>query len=354
MASASEKADKAQEEATQGAPFETLVAKYSDDIPTKITGGDRGWVVRGKGSADFDKAVFNTAVGGISEVIKLDYGFEIVKVEEKQAAGTAPLEEVRAKIEAELRSSEAPSFAAAKGYDLVAAAKKSGKPLKETADSLKLTTLTSTGLLSANSDPTPALKGLTQQVLNASANNRTTPAVYDVGPLTVAAQVRDFKEPSIRAFDEVKQNIVGILKKNAAKKLSEQRAQELLTAVKANPAQFKKEAESRRAKVSATFDISRAGTKEKEAAELSPALRGAILKTSTPMVLDSTYPSTDGYSVAVVTQIKKPSNTSAKADRAKYKQQASREIETASRESVLDILKASAELDINEELLIRQ
>jgi hypothetical protein len=58
--------------------------------------------------------------------------------------------------------------------------------------------------------------------------------------------------------------------------------------------------------------------------------------------------------VAVVTQIKKPSNTSAKADRAKYKQQASREIETASRESVLDISKASAELDINEELLIRQ
>lgn len=354
MAAASERANKAREEATRGIPFETLVTQYSDDIPTKITGGDRGWVVRGKGTADFDKAVFNTAVGGISEVIKLDYGFEIVKVEEKQAAGTTPLDEVRASIERELRTSEAPSFAAAKGDDLIAAAKKSGKSLKEEADSLKLTTLTTTSLLSAGSDPTPTLKGLTQQILNASAADRSTPATYDVGTLTVAAQVRDFKEPSVQPFEQVKQKIAGIIKKDAAKKLAEQRAQELLTAVKGNASQFKKEAESRKAKMSAAFDISRAGSKEKEVADISPALRNAILKTSSPMVVDGTYPSADGYAVAVVTQIKKPSNTAAKAERAKYKQQASRDIATTSRESVLDVLKASAELDINEELLIRQ
>jgi peptidyl-prolyl cis-trans isomerase D len=354
MAAASERANKAREEATRGIPFETLVTQYSDDIPTKITGGDRGWVVRGKGTADFDKAVFNTAVGGISEVIKLDYGFEIVKVDEKQAAGTTPLDEVRASIEKELRTSEAPSFAAAKGDDLVAAAKKDGKSLKEVADSLKLTTLTTPSLLGAGSDPTPTLKGLTQQILNASAADRLSPATYDVGTLTVTAQVRDFKEPSIQPFDQVKQKIAGIIKKAAAKKLAEQRAQELLTTVKGDPAQFKKAAESRKAKLSAAFDISRAGTKEKEAADISPALRNAILKTSTPTVVDGTYPSADGYTVAVVTQIKKPSNTAAKAERAKYKQQASRDIATTSRESVLDVLKASAELDINEELLIRQ
>lgn len=354
MAAASDRAAKAREEASQGTPFETLVTKYSDDIPSKITGGDRGWVTRGKGSADFDKTVFSTNVGDVTEVIKQDFGFEIVKVEAKQAAGTTPLEEVRAAIENELRASEAPSFAAAKGYDLVSDAKKGGRPLKESAAALNLTALTTPGLLGAASDPTTQLKGLTQQVLNASAGDRTTPAVYDVGPLTVAVQVRDFKEPSILPFEEVKQRISTILKTSAAKKLSEQRAQELLTAVKAAPAQFKKEAESRKAKVSAAIEISRANAREKSAPEITQALRNAVVNTLSPAVIDATYATTDGYTVAIVTNIKKPAGTSTAATRAKYREQASQDVSSTTRESVLDILKASADLDINQELLLQQ
>lgn len=354
MATVSERANKAREEAAQGIPFETLVAKYSDDIPSKITGGDRGWVTRGRGASEFDKVVFGTEVGGISDVIKLDYGFEIVKVEEKQAAGTTPLDEVRETIANEMRASEAPSFAAAKGYDLVTEAKKSGKSLKETADSMKLTAMTTTGFLGASADPAPTLKGLTQQVLNAPAGDRLIPAVYDVGSLTVAVQVREYREPSTLPLEDVKQRIATTLKEAAAKKLTEQRAQELLTAVKANPANFRKEAESRKAKVSATIDISRARTSEKPTPEITPELRSAIVKVSSPSVLDATYSSVDGYTVAIVTQIKKPSGAAAKTDRAKYREQASTEMAASNLESVVDILKASADLDIDEQLLLHQ
>ena len=76
-----EKADKFLERVKNGEDFAT-VAKESDD-PTASAGGDQGTVKRGELDPAVEEVAFNLNVGQVSEVIKTDQGYVIVKVTEK-------------------------------------------------------------------------------------------------------------------------------------------------------------------------------------------------------------------------------------------------------------------------------
>jgi hypothetical protein len=215
--------------------------------------------------------------------------------------------------------------------------------------------LSTNGSLTAGVDPEPRTKGLTDKILSLATADRLTPTAIDIDNLTVVVQAREFRDPTTPAFEEVKPRIVTTLKELAQKKLAEQRAKDLLAAAKANPQNFKKEAEARRAKVSGPVQISRAeATTQRDAASLPPAIRSASLRVSAPTVLDATYPSANGYTVAVVTDINKPKSPPSKSDIAKYREQGASEASSASIDAVLDAVKASAELDIDEQLLVAQ
>ena len=54
-----------------------------------------------------DEAAFTLAEGEVSEVIESNQGFHLLKVDKKEAAGEATLDDVRAIIEPELRRAAA-------------------------------------------------------------------------------------------------------------------------------------------------------------------------------------------------------------------------------------------------------
>ena len=78
--------------------FEKLARQYSDDAATTPKGGDLGWIVRGQTVPEFEKAAFSLEPGTLSDVIKTQYGFHIVKVHERQRAHQQTLEQVRNQI----------------------------------------------------------------------------------------------------------------------------------------------------------------------------------------------------------------------------------------------------------------
>ena len=78
--------------------FEKLARQYSDDAATTPKGGDLGWIVRGQTVPEFEKAAFSLEPGTLSDVIKTQYGFHIVKVHEHQRAHQQTLEQVRNQI----------------------------------------------------------------------------------------------------------------------------------------------------------------------------------------------------------------------------------------------------------------
>ncbi len=84
-----------------GGNWTELAKKYSDDPGSKDTGGELGFAQRGKMVPAFDNAIFTQKIGDI-EIVKSNFGYHIVQVEERQAAHTQPLSEVQADILATL------------------------------------------------------------------------------------------------------------------------------------------------------------------------------------------------------------------------------------------------------------
>jgi peptidyl-prolyl cis-trans isomerase D len=91
-------AEKLVQEARSGADFAALAKKYSEDEASKDKGGDLDYFPRGRMVAEFDEKAFSMPPGTISDPVKTQYGFHIVKAVDKKAATTRTLDEVKAQI----------------------------------------------------------------------------------------------------------------------------------------------------------------------------------------------------------------------------------------------------------------
>jgi len=80
-----------------GGNFEELAKKNSVDS-SSAKGGDLGWFSKGSMVPVFEKAALALKEGQISDVVKSDFGFHIIKLTGKRPAGTRPFEEVKEQI----------------------------------------------------------------------------------------------------------------------------------------------------------------------------------------------------------------------------------------------------------------
>lgn len=101
------------EEAVGGADFAELAKKYSEG-PSGPSGGDLGFFGRGRMVPPFEKAAFGLEVGEISEVVKTQFGYHIIKVEERRGGQLVPEEQMGDQIRAFLTQSKAQEAVAAK------------------------------------------------------------------------------------------------------------------------------------------------------------------------------------------------------------------------------------------------
>lgn len=79
-----------------GADFAALARANSDDPGSAERGGDLGFFSRGKMAAAFEAAAFELKQPGeLSDVVKTDFGFHIIRLEERRPAARQPFEAVR-------------------------------------------------------------------------------------------------------------------------------------------------------------------------------------------------------------------------------------------------------------------
>ena len=77
--------------------FAEMAQKYSQD-PSAESGGDLGWVSRGQLDPTFEEAAFQMQKGKLSGVIQTNFGYHIIFIEDKRAAGMEPFDQVKASI----------------------------------------------------------------------------------------------------------------------------------------------------------------------------------------------------------------------------------------------------------------
>jgi len=77
------KAEMVLDKAKEGEDFASLASKYSDD-PTGKSGGDLGFFKKGDMIEKFEKVAFALNPGEISDLVETEFGYHIIKVEEKK------------------------------------------------------------------------------------------------------------------------------------------------------------------------------------------------------------------------------------------------------------------------------
>ncbi len=98
-------ADEVRAKIAQGASFEQMAAKYSEDS-SRQNGGDWGWLDHNTLNPEVTKLIFSLPVKQLSPVIVAGDAYYILRVDEKREAGTKPLKEIRPDIERKLQSDD--------------------------------------------------------------------------------------------------------------------------------------------------------------------------------------------------------------------------------------------------------
>ncbi len=218
-----------------GADFAELAKKNSQDPGSAPEGGDLGFFGKGRMAKSFDETVFAMKAGDIVGPVETQYGYHIIRLEEIKAGKRQPLEEVRAKIEEEVRKNAAGREYAEKAEQLSNLVYEQSDSLKTATDTLKLK-IEQSGWMTKDRSDVPMLNNdkLLKAIFSDEVvkNKRNTEAV-EVAPSTlVAARVVEHIAPARQPFEVVSELITEQLKAKKATELAKKDGAEKLARLK--------------------------------------------------------------------------------------------------------------------------
>lgn len=205
------------------ADFAKLAKQHSQDPGSAAKGGDLDWFTRGAMVKVFEEAVFGMKEGEISDLVRSDFGFHIIRVTGVRPERARPFDEVRAEIAAELKRE-----AGARKYS--EAAEAFGNTVYEQSDSLKPAAekwkldVRQTAWLARGAKLAPPFDNAKLAAAlfadDALKNKRNTEAVEVAPGVLVSARVLEHKPAAVQALEAVKAEVEKLLVREEAAKLA--------------------------------------------------------------------------------------------------------------------------------------
>jgi peptidyl-prolyl cis-trans isomerase D len=215
-----------------GADFAALAKKYSEDDGSKANGGDLDYFPKGRMVPEFEQAAFSMQPGQISDLVKSQFGFHIIKVVDKKAASTRTLDEVRAQIQGTLAGQRIDQQLADRTRDLDTRIKKPSD--LDTVGKEAGLSLSETGFF-ARDEPVPGI-GPTPEVTNQAFQMKDGEVSRGLqsprGPIYITVTGR--RDPYVPNLDEVKDRVREDVIKVRAAELSKQKAGEIAAALRSS------------------------------------------------------------------------------------------------------------------------
>jgi peptidyl-prolyl cis-trans isomerase D len=219
-----------------GADFAALAKKVSEDKGSAANGGDLDYFARGRMVPEFEEVAFKLEPGQISDLVKSQFGYHIIKVVDKKPGSTRSLDEMRTQIQQQLSTQTADQRLTEQARnlenrindpgDLDAVAKELGVMVQESG-------------LFQRDDPVPGL-GVAPQVAAEAftlADKQVSKAIATSrGPVFIT--MTEKKDPYVPKLDEVKDRVKDDLIRQRATELSSERANAIAAALKSGGANF--------------------------------------------------------------------------------------------------------------------
>jgi len=224
------KADDILKQIKGGANFADLAKKYSDDPGSKDQGGELGFAQRGRMVPEFDKAIFSQKIGDTA-IVKSQFGYHIIQVEERQTAHAESLSEVLPTIQATLVRQKVAAAEAAYAQSLTSEAIKNGLEKAAAAHHLEVVTtppLGSQGVISALPDATQLIAKAFQSKQGDPPQQATTGEGYAIFQVTGVAAAH------APTFADWKSHVLDDYRGEQLQSLLSQKTLELATKAKAS------------------------------------------------------------------------------------------------------------------------
>jgi len=230
VAAARAKAEGVLKELKAGGDLAKLAEKYSDDPGSAKSGGELGWIGRGRTVPEFEKAAFSLGKGQTSDLVKSSYGFHIIHVEDKQEAHLKMLAEVKSEIEEKVKQQKTARATEAAANALLSRARTDGF---DKAAAAKGQAAVTTEFFS-RTDNLPGLAA-NPQFMDAVFNesDKAPPDVVQVPQGYVVFQLLAVRPPATPTFEETRSRVESEFKNERAGFLLQQKTQEVSDRAKA-------------------------------------------------------------------------------------------------------------------------
>jgi len=100
------KSQKVLERIKEGADFAKMAIEYSEDTSSRKEGGDLGHFKKGELLPDLEKEAMLLQVGEVSDLIRTEVGFHILKLLDRKGGEPPPFEEIKEKVQADYYEKE--------------------------------------------------------------------------------------------------------------------------------------------------------------------------------------------------------------------------------------------------------
>ena len=248
------KAEDVLKQAKSGADFAALATKYSEDDSNAKNGGDLDFFGKGRMVPEFDRAAFSMAPGQISDLVKTEYGYHIIKLTDKKPGGTKKLDEVRQQLTEQIAFDRAQTQALTLAEDLE-------KKIKKPAD---LDTVAKAQGLTVEES---GFFAIDEPILGAGSAHEMTTRAFTMNPGEVSGMLRtsrgfvfetvtEKKDGYIPKLDEVKDKVKDEVLKQRAREMAKTQAAALVAKLKAAP-DFEKAAKAANVDVKTTELLTR-------------------------------------------------------------------------------------------------
>lgn len=218
-------------EIEKGGDFAELAQDYSEDPGSARNGGDLGFFGRGQMVKAFEDTAFSLQPGQLSQPFQTQFGWHILKVEDRRGAGDSLQVKARhilLKIEPGRDTLDSLRVLA---DDFVEKAKENG--FNAVASEMDLQT-SDTGFITAGSF-FPLLGNKTSGLVNGFWEQQpgTISPTFESDRGIYVFALTDKREAGVRPLDEVKNQVAGRVRQNKKREIAAQRVQALLPQVRA-------------------------------------------------------------------------------------------------------------------------